>query len=237
MNKDGKNLSSATQKSNHQTAKLGMIESLDLEPIKFKLISEHNWTLARCDLVEKHYKGFLKLVLIQPDTNFVPTLDVDEMWHTHILDTRKYVADCHRIFGEYIHHYPYLGMKDEADAAAAREQFAHTRAEHVRLFGFDVFADTAADCGGCSSCGGDGDGGTGDDSDHTPAPQPGSCSSSPTEKEKDKPKPKPFNYSRNLGMSPEQSAWEKSLTPTDLSRRYRPTRAEVEAAARQKTLH
>lgn len=136
-------------------ATLLRIDELNLEPIKYKLIKEHGWTLDRCDRVEKHYKGFLKLIVMRPSDVCVPSLDIDEMWHTHILDTRKYITDCHEIFGSYMHHYPYLGLKDEKDAQQLKDEFAKTRANYVSLLGFDIFAETdQADCGG--GCGGGG---------------------------------------------------------------------------------
>lgn len=36
----------------------------------------------------------------------VPNKQIDEMWHEHILDTRKYSDDCQTVFGYYLHHTP-----------------------------------------------------------------------------------------------------------------------------------
>src|SRR5271170_3643124 len=101
-------------------------QSLDLAPIKYKLIKEKGWTLDRANEVEPQYKAFLFLIGAKVRGEFVPTFDVDEMWHTHILDTRKYMMDCALHFGEYIHHYPYLGMKDEDDRSRTENLFAST---------------------------------------------------------------------------------------------------------------
>jgi hypothetical protein len=45
---------------------------------------------------------------------------VDEIWHQHILDTHAYHRDCDAIFGSYLHHFPYFGMRGDADAQALR---------------------------------------------------------------------------------------------------------------------
>lgn len=40
------------------------------------------------------------------------------MWHAHILFTQKYAADCDRIFGSFLHHFPTVD-EDETAAAAS----------------------------------------------------------------------------------------------------------------------
>lgn len=39
------------------------------------------------------------------------------MWHAHILDTHAYGPDCEAVFGKFLHHYPYWGMRGEEDLA------------------------------------------------------------------------------------------------------------------------
>jgi hypothetical protein len=61
------------------------------------------------DAVEYEYKKFLYLVCTNPDKCIVPWNDeLDNLWHEHILDTRKYAADCNLIYGKIIHHNPNL---------------------------------------------------------------------------------------------------------------------------------
>jgi hypothetical protein len=103
---------------------LAQIESLDLEPIKFKINHKQDgfgWTNEHTDRIEVAYRRFLTLLAKYPDLQIAPTRDIDAFWHAHILDTRKYAADCERIFGGFVHHYPYLGLRgdqDKADQAA-----------------------------------------------------------------------------------------------------------------------
>jgi hypothetical protein len=133
----------------------GKIQALDLEPIKFKLVKEKSWPLQKAEAVEKLYKTYLLLFALYPGEEHVPTADIDEMWHGHILDTQKYMADCHEIFGYYLHHYPYLGMLGAEDAVVASAKFAATRARFVAHGAQDPAE--AAHCGG--GCGGHGCGG------------------------------------------------------------------------------
>jgi Glycine-rich domain-containing protein-like len=138
-------------------------QSLDLTPIKYKLMKDKDWTLDRANQVEPQYKAFLFLIGSKVRAEFVPTFDIDEMWHTHILDTRKYMTDCALHFGAYIHHYPYLGMKDADDRSRAESLFSSTCATIAEAFNINVHDLDATSCGGgCgSSCGGHGCGGHG----------------------------------------------------------------------------
>ena len=127
-------------------------QNLDLAPIKYKLTKDKGWTLERANLVEPQYKAFLFLIGSKVKAEFVPTFDIDEMWHAHILDTRKYMMDCAWHFGEYIHHYPYLGMKDADDRSRAEGRFASTCATIADAFNINVHDLDATSCGG-GGCG------------------------------------------------------------------------------------
>ena len=60
------------------------------------------------------------------------------MWHYHILDTSKYMSDCQNIFGNYLHHFPYLGMRGEKDRGALIECFEETKKVYQQHFGSEM---------------------------------------------------------------------------------------------------
>ena len=100
---------------------LHAIAALDLEPIKVKLMHEESgegWTLERANAVEFEYRRFLYLMQQFPNEQTAPLVDVDTFWHYHILDTMKYAADCDAVFGYFLHHFPYIGLRGEDDEAA-----------------------------------------------------------------------------------------------------------------------
>jgi len=95
------------------------IEALDLSLVRRKLASKsdgHGWTPEHTAQVEQAYRRYLTLLATHPGTQIAPTRDIDKFWHAHILDTRRYGADCERIFGEFLHHNPYLGMLGDKPA-------------------------------------------------------------------------------------------------------------------------
>lgn len=107
-----------------------VIMALDLDPIKVKLMhvpSGEGWSLDKANAVEKEYRRFLYLMKTYPDEATAPLEDVDTFWHYHILDTMKYARDCEQVFGYFLHHYPYVGLRGEDD-----EQFRIDSGERMR---------------------------------------------------------------------------------------------------------
>ncbi len=49
------------------------------------------------------------------NVDFVPNGMIDEAWHQHILDTAKYRKDCGMLFGKFLGHYPYFGLRGKED--------------------------------------------------------------------------------------------------------------------------
>ena len=83
------------------------IAALDLEPVMAQLDARGHprpWTVSQCELVESWYRRYLTLVLLYPDAPWAPTKQIDDVWHQHILGTRKYASDCDAVFGHFLHH-------------------------------------------------------------------------------------------------------------------------------------
>ena len=103
------------------SASFKAIADLDLEPIKVKLMhveSGEGWSLEKVNAVEFEYRRFLYLMKMFPNEQTAPLMDVDIFWHYHILDTMKYAVDCDNVFGYFLHHFPYIGLRGEDDEEA-----------------------------------------------------------------------------------------------------------------------
>lgn len=145
------------------------IMALNLDPIKIKLMnlgSGKGWEREQCDLVEVWYKRYLILNLIYPNEQNVPSKEIDEFWHYHILDTHKYAEDCQQTFGYFFHHFPYFGLRGEEDAKNLHEAFEQTKFRFEQEFGQPLsdlkksfvpgYEDRGIDEATlCSACGGD----------------------------------------------------------------------------------
>ena len=82
------------------------IRALNLEGVKADLIKAHGYSKPKAETAVSMYRAFLEMVAEFPDVNMAPPRIVDEAWHMHILDTRRYHADCQAVFGRYLHHDP-----------------------------------------------------------------------------------------------------------------------------------
>lgn len=133
---------------------IGQIDELNLSCVKEKLQDKHQWSTERCEAAEKDYLRFLKLALLERGKEISPLGDIDEMWHTHILFTKKYHQDCQRIFGQYMHHNPLIGEKD---AERLKKGRASTRALFLKHFGECTELVDSCGCGnsGGNCCGND----------------------------------------------------------------------------------
>jgi hypothetical protein len=92
------------------------LQQLDLTYIVDAMCSESyplpRWTrpdaLHCCQL----YKNFLLLFKKHLPEPLVPSRQIDEFWHNHILYTQNYINDCKHIFGHYLHHQPAAPNED-----------------------------------------------------------------------------------------------------------------------------
>jgi hypothetical protein len=82
---------------------------------------ERLWDEERVERALNEYKQFLALMHWNPDAVLVPSEDIDEVWHTHVLNTARYQADCETIFGRFQHHFPTFGESEELEEAGRDE--------------------------------------------------------------------------------------------------------------------
>ncbi|WP_205609913.1 glycine-rich domain-containing protein [Noviherbaspirillum galbum] len=114
------------------------VAELDLDPIKFKLMDKEEgegWSRAEVDQAEREYRRYLVLLGKYPDEVIAPSRTVDKFWHAHILDTMKYAQDCDAVFGYFLHHFPYFGLRGEDDAANLAKAAENMQRLYVREFG------------------------------------------------------------------------------------------------------
>ena len=130
------------------SAKWHQVLDLDLADVNRRLRRRKGWWWSRrhdVDRLESEYRQFLFLVASNPGKAVVPwTEAMDDFWHEHILDTRRYEADCQAIFGRMMHHDPHLTKGSQPQRAA----FGDTKAMYRAAFGARAKAG-AADSSGC----------------------------------------------------------------------------------------
>src|SRR3954469_4025536 len=116
------------------------IDTLDLESVKLRLMDPElgeGWSREYADSIEAAYKTYLTMVAkYQEDAeDIMLAKDVDEFWHTHILQTTKYFDDCAKVFGAYLHHNPHVGARTAKDLEHREAMAQKTRELYQRDFG------------------------------------------------------------------------------------------------------
>jgi len=133
------------------------IDSIDFMMIKLKLEDPEEgagWSPEYCERVEVEYRRYLALSRAYSEKPIVPSKIVDTFWHAHILDTQAYGPDCERVFGFFLHHYPYFGMRGAEDAQALGAAYDETLDLYALHFGpapEDIWAKSGASR--CPNCG------------------------------------------------------------------------------------
>lgn len=104
------------------------LDQLDLQYLMAAMCAPHyplpRWTVEDATQCVALYKKFLWLQKKHFPQSLVPTRDIDECWHNHILHTKQYLHDCMQIFGFYLHHQPLLPSED---TTRLREDFLKTK--------------------------------------------------------------------------------------------------------------
>ena len=87
------------------------------------------WDAKRLAEAESEYRSFLAVAKATPGQDHHNTsVDMDAVWHSHILHTRQYHTDCAQFFGHYFHHAP------SERSACARETVEVDATETVLSF-------------------------------------------------------------------------------------------------------
>ncbi len=145
--------------------------NINLDPIIFKLVNPEEgegWTLDKAARHAEEFKFFFYMHYKFPQRTFVPTVEIDDVWHCLIQDTVLYRALCEKHLGYFLDHFPYLGTRGEEDELLLKSLFEETKqtfAEHFpSFFGSSVnvqmFANTSSKAcqniqiqAGCNGCG------------------------------------------------------------------------------------
>lgn len=119
-------------------AALEKVAALGFTMLKRKLVEEEGMTVEEVEETEGLYRKFLALNARYPGQRICPNGPIDEFWHAHIVDTRAYAADCDAVFGQFLHHYPYFGMRGHDDEIALQRTFRESCDLFVIHFGIDL---------------------------------------------------------------------------------------------------
>lgn len=117
-------------------AKQKQLNDLNLNFLSEALIKRHGWSRKDAEESCKMYKNYLFLKLKYGDQYMLPpSVEIDDVWHLHILYTEKYTSHCQSIFGFYLHHIPGSSNASEAELEKFAKQFSVTEKLYLKEFG------------------------------------------------------------------------------------------------------
>lgn len=129
------------------TALDATLPELDLSMIRKRLLEKEGWNETMASQAEQEYRRFLYLIKTNPGKSLVPTEEIDEFWHLHILDTAKYAKDCEALFGYFLHHNPNLKKGSEE----LTRRFGETNSLYEKIFSPEKRSGVGTICGGESN--------------------------------------------------------------------------------------
>jgi hypothetical protein len=99
-------------------------------PLVRRCMKFYGWDELYCRRVLKAYRQFLIIKEKKKDWNAVlllPSVDVNEMWHQHILDVNNYIHDCMLLCGHVLGHNPDTKISDEKEVTSKKNDSRYTR--------------------------------------------------------------------------------------------------------------
>jgi hypothetical protein len=116
--------------------KLRFLESFDMERERAIVMLECKLTEMKSHLIIREFKRFFALELLfpNPDYSFVPSIEIDPVWHHLVLDSRRYVTLCEKLYDGYVHHIPMDTCPKEL-AENAGEKYGYTKTLLTTAFG------------------------------------------------------------------------------------------------------
>lgn len=113
----------------------------ELRPIIARYMRERKVSRERAEVVAYEMLRYLTLCHILPDRDWTVTGEVDEMWHTFILFTRRYRQFCESILGEFIDHIP--SEEDDSENVESTDEndvfnkYSQTLNDYKEIVGID----------------------------------------------------------------------------------------------------
>lgn len=111
----------------------------DARPLSARLRQLTGWSPTETQRVLTEYRRFLYLA-VRMSGRVCPSVAVDEAWHAHLLDSRRYFGEfCPQVLGRVLHHVPSRG--GAAEGQRHRRRYRATLRAYRLVFGHAPPAD------------------------------------------------------------------------------------------------
>lgn len=116
------------------------LEKMDLSPLSDYLIQTEKWKDKDAIDACEQYRNFLFIKKkYGNDLELPPSVDINEVWNTHILFTRYYTQCCENIFGQYLpHHQKHATNRLDAEKILHNLFYLNTQTLYFKEFGLYI---------------------------------------------------------------------------------------------------
>jgi hypothetical protein len=111
---------------------LGDPEAEEGFAFKDKLVTKTGWSEGYALRVMDEFRRFVFLWICCGKARYVPSPDVDEVWHLAILFTRRYALMCRRFCSGFRHHNPSISRGEKV---GLRDAYGQTLRRYLEVFG------------------------------------------------------------------------------------------------------
>ena len=115
-----------------------LINSESLTSTIQRLLLIDNWSPRHIPETIQQYRNFLFLKKKYGRQYLLPpSVDIDDVWHAHVLHTKEYSYFCEKVFGYYLHHDPHT----EGDFVESKLKMQKLFEEETQALYFKEFGD------------------------------------------------------------------------------------------------
>ena len=128
---------------------MAIIRAYSFDEVREKILNNQSISESEVDLAIEEFKKYLSLICLGYRGIAMASKDVDEVWHTFILFTKKYESFCNQVFGAFLHHEP--STRNCPVPVSASQKFVNAYHE---VFGPipKIWSGVAQGVGECRSC-------------------------------------------------------------------------------------
>lgn len=116
------------------------LANYDFSYVQYRLMKIEHWSERSAAKILQQYKNFLYLQKKYSDQQHItPSLEIDEVWHAHILYTKDYAEFCQHFFGRFLHHVPQKPGVASDSETKVEQDFSATQELYKQEFGDYIY--------------------------------------------------------------------------------------------------
>lgn len=115
-------------------------DSLNFDYLIKRVVYMHGYSRKQAEKLSHQYKNFLFLIKkYDGHEKIIPSQEIDDFWHEHILYTVQYRKDSEMFLGKYLEHKPDTPWRGREVLEEYERQFSRTQELYKKEFGDYIY--------------------------------------------------------------------------------------------------